>query len=47
MGALAIFGAITLVQWVIASLLGVVKLALLVVVVVGIAAWVIGTKGNR
>ena len=46
-GALAIFGAVMLVQWVIAALLGIVKFALVVVVVVAVAAWIVGAKGSR
>lgn len=46
-GALAIFGAVTMVQWVIGALLGAIKFALLVVVVVAVAGWVIGAKGSR
>ncbi len=47
LGALAIFGAITLVQWVIGALIGVVKFALVVVVAVAVAVWIIGAKGSR
>ena len=46
-GTLALFGAVTLVQWVLASVLTIVKFGLLVVVVVGVGAWVIGAKGRR
>lgn len=46
-GALAIFGAITLVQWVIGALIGVVKFALVIVVVVAVAVWVVGAKSSR
>ena len=46
-GALALFGAIMLAQWVLATVLNVIKFGLLVVVVLGIAAWVVSAKGNR
>lgn len=45
--ALAILGAITLVQWALAAFLGLVRLVLLVVVVLGVAAWVVSAKGAR
>ncbi len=47
LGALAVFGAITAVQWVLSSLLGLIKFGLVVVVVVAVAAWVISSKANR
>jgi hypothetical protein len=46
-GALAVFGAITLVSWVIASLLGIVKIALLIVVIISLGGWAISAKGSR
>ena len=46
-GAVAIFGAITLVQWVVGALIGVIKFALVVVVVIGVGGWIIGAKGSR
>jgi hypothetical protein len=46
-GALAIFGAVTMIQWVIGALLGAIKFALLLVVVVAVGAWVVGAKGSR
>ena len=46
-GALAAFGAITLVQWFLASIIGVAKFVLFVVIVVAVAAWVVNTKGSR
>ncbi len=45
--ALAAFGAVTLVQWVFVSIIGLVKLALTIVVLLGIAGWVISAKANR
>lgn len=47
LGALAIFGAVTMVQWVIGAVLGIIKFALVVVVVVAVGAWVVGAKGSR
>jgi len=46
-GGLTVFGAITAVQWVLTSLLGIVKLALVIVVVIAAAGWVISAKANR
>lgn len=46
-GALSIFGAVMLVQWVIAALLGIIKFALVIVVVVAVAVWIVGAKGSR
>ncbi|MEZ5246463.1 MAG: hypothetical protein R2707_15280 [Acidimicrobiales bacterium] len=46
-GALAIFGVITMVQWVIGALLGVIKFGLVLVVIVAVGAWVVGAKGSR
>ncbi len=47
LGALAIFGAVTLVQWVVGALLGIIKLALVVVVTVAVGVWIVGAKGSR
>ncbi len=47
LGALAVFGAVTAVQWVLTSLLGVIKLVLVIVVVIAAAGWVIAAKANR
>lgn len=46
-GALAIFGAITGVQFVLSAVVGIVKFALVVVVVLAVAAWVVSAKGKR
>jgi hypothetical protein len=46
-GALAVFGTITLVTWVITSLLAIVKIALLIVVIISLGAWAISAKGSR
>lgn len=45
--ALAAFGAITLVQWLFVSIIGVVKLVLTVIVLLGIAGWVVSAKAKR
>ncbi len=45
--ALAAFGAVTLVQWVFVSIIGLVKLVLTIVVLLGIAGWVVSAKANR
>jgi len=46
-GGLAVFGAVTLVQWVLVSIIGLVKLIVAVVVLLGIAGWVVSAKANR
>lgn len=46
-GALAVFGAITAVQFMLSAVVGVVKFALVVVVIVAIGWWVVSAKGNR
>ena len=46
-GALAIFGAVMLVQWVVGALLATIKFALLVVIVIAVGAWIVGAKGSR
>ena len=45
--ALAIFGAVTAVQWVLASLIGIIKFVLVLVVIVAAVGWVIAAKANR
>jgi hypothetical protein len=47
LGALAIFGAVTLVSWVLASIVAFVKFGLLVIVIIGVGAWVVNAKGSR
>lgn len=47
LGALAVFGAITLMQWVLVSILAIVKFLLLIVVVLAVGAWVVGAKSSR
>lgn len=46
-GGLALFGAVTLVQWVLTSLIAIVKFGLVIVVVVGVAGWVLSAKSRR
>ena len=46
-GALAVFGAITGVQFLLGWLLGFVKFGLVVVVVGGVGWWIITAKGRR
>lgn len=46
-GALAIFGAITAVQFALSAILGIVKFALVLIVVVGVVAWIVTAKGRR
>jgi hypothetical protein len=47
LGALAIFGAVTLVSWVLASIIAFIKFGLLVIVIIGVGAWVVNAKGSR
>lgn len=46
-GALAVLGAITLVQWALSAVLGLIRFAILVVIVVAVGAWVVSVKANR
>ncbi len=45
--ALAVFGVITIVQWLVGSLAGILKFGLFVLIVVAMAGWVINVKGKR
>ncbi len=45
--ALAVFGAVTLVQWVVGSLAGILKFGLFVVIIVAVGSWVVSAKGKR
>ncbi|MCI0347562.1 MAG: hypothetical protein L0221_19345 [Chloroflexi bacterium] len=45
--ALAIFGAIALVQFVLGTLLGLIKLAIVVVVAIALIGVFVGRKGDR
>ena len=47
LGALAILGAITLVQWALSAVLGLIRVAILIVVVVAVGAWVVSAKASR
>ena len=47
LGALAILGAISLVQWALAAVLGLIRFAILIVIVVAVGAWVISAKARR
>jgi hypothetical protein len=47
LGALAILGAITLLQWALAAVLGLIRIAILIVIVVAVGAWVVSAKANR
>lgn len=46
-GALALFGAVVLVQWVLTSVFGLVKSGLALVVIVAVAAAVLSAKSRR
>lgn len=46
-GALALFGAIVLVQWVLAGVFGLLKSGLAIVILVAAAAAVLSAKGRR
>ncbi|MCU0272047.1 MAG: hypothetical protein MUE34_02330 [Acidimicrobiales bacterium] len=46
-GALALFGAVVLVQWVLAGVFGLLKSGLAIVVLVAAAAAVLSAKGRR
>ena len=47
LGALALLGGITLIQWAFSAVLGLIRIAILIVVVVGVGAWIVSTKANR
>ena len=47
LGALALWGTLTIVQWVIFSALRFIRFGLFVVVVVAVAGWVLSAKANR
>jgi hypothetical protein len=46
-GALAVFGAITLLGWVFGALFGILKVVILIVVVVAAGSWLIGRRVDR
>ena len=45
--ALAVFGGVTLVQWLVGSLAGILKFGLFLVIVVAVGSWVVSAKGTR
>lgn len=45
--ALVLFGLVTLTQWLISSLAGILKFAVFVVIIVAVGSWVVGLKGKR
>jgi hypothetical protein len=47
LAGLAVFGAITIVGWVLASVLAIVKFGVVLVVIAGVALWVVQAKGSR
>ena len=47
LGGLAILGAITLVQWVIGAVLGLIKLLILAVVVIAVGSLILGFLARR
>ena len=47
MGALAVVGAVTLVQWAVAVFTWLISFAMLMVVLIGLASWVIAEKRRR
>jgi hypothetical protein len=46
-GGLALFGAITLVTWVVAAVAGLAKFVIAVVVLMALVAWVAGRRMDR
>ena len=46
-GGLAIFGAVTLVGWLLGALLGIVKFVLAAVVIVAVLGWLAGRRLDR
>jgi hypothetical protein len=46
-GGLAVFGAIALVQWLLGAVLGLVRFAIVVVVVVAVLSWLLGRRADR
>ena len=47
MGALAVVGAVTLVQWAVAVFAWLISFAMLMVVLLGLAGWVVTAKRRR
>lgn len=46
-GALAIFGAITAVQWALSSVINIAKFGLVLVIIFAVGAWMVSAKGRR
>jgi len=46
-GGLAVFGAITLVQWLLGAVLGLVRFGIAIVVVLAVLAWLFGRRADR
>ena len=46
-GALAVFVAITMVQWALTAILSIVKFGLVVAVIIAVGLWVISAKSSR
>lgn len=46
-GALAVLGAVVAVQWILATVVAVVKFVLVVVIVVAVGAWILQLKSRR
>jgi len=47
LGGLALFGAVTLVQWVLVSTLRFIRFGLFVVIVIALIGWAINAKASR
>jgi hypothetical protein len=47
LGALVVWGGVTVLQWAIFSALRFIRFGLFVVIVVALAAWVVSAKGDR
>ncbi|MEM9203463.1 MAG: hypothetical protein AAGC53_17590 [Actinomycetota bacterium] len=46
-GGLALFGAISVLQWIIAGALRFIQIGIVLVVVMALAGWVVSAKANR
>ena len=45
--ALAAFGAVTLAQWAVGSLAGILKFGLFLVIILAVGSWVVSAKAKR
>jgi len=45
--ALAVFGMVTLVQWLVGSFAGILRFGLFLVIIVAAGSWVVSAKGKR